>query len=258
MTASPDERPFLSIVTVSLNNAPGLRETLESVERQTFRDFELIVVDGGSTDGTLDLLREKCDLVSVSVSEPDRGIYDAMNKGLSRARGDLVYFLNAGDRFHSPDALASIRDAFDECGRPDILYGDVYVHPLDGPSYLQRHPALTRPYLSKQSICHQALFVSMRAVEQVGQFDLAFPVFADHQWLLRALFEKKLSNAHAEVAVADFRLGGFSSEKGSQREILGAVRSVSVPMFLLVFVQLKAAVLQVRIGRLLDRLRRGH
>lgn len=112
----------LSIITVNLNQADGLAKTLDSVREQSFRDFEHIVVDGGSTDGSLEVIRARADGLAFWASEPDAGIYAAMNKGLRRAQGEYVYLLNSGDRLYSPDTLERVF-AHEERGE-DLLYGN--------------------------------------------------------------------------------------------------------------------------------------
>lgn len=97
-----------SIITVNYNNKDGLKKTIESVIAQTFRDFEFIVIDGGSTDGSADVLKEYNDQITYWVSEPDKGIYNAMNKGIAKARGEYLNFMNSGDCFYTPDVLEKV------------------------------------------------------------------------------------------------------------------------------------------------------
>ena len=113
--------PKVSFVTVNRNQATGLAKTLDSVRAQTFRDFEHIVIDGGSTDGSADLLRVRADGLAYWVSEPDNGIYNAMNKGLQRASGRWVLFLNGGDRLADHSTLAEV---FQQEYSEDVLFGD--------------------------------------------------------------------------------------------------------------------------------------
>ena len=116
------ERPLFSIITITFNAAGTLPATLKSVERQTFTDYEYLIVDGASTDGTVAIARHSAAVSSVT-SEPDKGLYDAMNKGLRKARGCYLVFLNAGDAFHDPDTLQKIADSIEKTD-PDIVYGE--------------------------------------------------------------------------------------------------------------------------------------
>ena len=115
-------RPLFSIITITFNAAGTLPATLRSVERQTFTDYEYLIVDGASTDGTIAIAQHSAAVSSVT-SEPDKGLYDAMNKGLRKARGCYLVFLNAGDAFHEPDTLQKIADSIEKTD-PDIVYGE--------------------------------------------------------------------------------------------------------------------------------------
>ena len=125
-------RPLFSIITITFNAAGTLPATLRSVERQTFTDYEYLIVDGASTDGTVAIAQHSAAVSSVT-SEPDKGLYDAMNKGLRKARGCYLVFLNAGDAFHEPDTLQKIADSIEKTD-PDIVYGETafgktfYIH----------------------------------------------------------------------------------------------------------------------------------
>lgn len=114
----------LSIITVNLNNADGLRKTIESVVSQTFTDYEYIVVDGASTDGSVDIIKQYADKITFWISEPDSGIYNAMNKGVLKAKGDYLQFLNSGDWLAANDILKYV---FDLDRQEDVLYGDEFL-----------------------------------------------------------------------------------------------------------------------------------
>ena len=121
------ERPLFSIITITFNAAGTLPATLRSVELQTFTDYEYLIVDGASTDGTVAIAQHSAAVSSVT-SEPDKGLYDAMNKGLRKARGCYLVFLNAGDAFHEPDTLQKIADSIEK-NDSDIVYGKTfYIH----------------------------------------------------------------------------------------------------------------------------------
>ncbi|MDE6263597.1 MAG: glycosyltransferase, partial [Paramuribaculum sp.] len=121
-------KPLFSIITVTYNAADTLPPTLRSVCEQTFADFEHIIIDGASKDNTVEIARTlgRKDKVTV-YSEPDNGLYDAMNKGMEKASGDYLIFLNAGDSFHSPDTLETISRTIEENDRPGIVYGQTEI-----------------------------------------------------------------------------------------------------------------------------------
>src|SRR4030043_464009 len=115
--------PHLSIITINLNNAAGLRQTIESVINQTFSDYEYIIIDGGSTDGSVDVIKEYASKLRYWITEPDTGIYNAMNKGIMQAKGEYFQFLNSGDWFLNETILQKL---FSVDHNADILYGDEY------------------------------------------------------------------------------------------------------------------------------------
>ena len=121
-----DTKPLISIITITFNAAAELLPTMESVAHQTFKGFEHLIIDGASTDNTLELARKSGTKSLRILSEPDNGLYDAMNKGLRMARGKYVLFLNAGDTFHADDTLALY--AAKAAGSPDIIYADTEIH----------------------------------------------------------------------------------------------------------------------------------
>ena len=113
----------LSVITINFNNRDGLRKTIESVVNQTFKDFEYIIIDGGSTDGSVDVIKEYADRIDYWVSEPDKGIYNAMNKGIDVAKGEYCIFMNSGDCFYVNDVYENV---FRELDGVDIIIGDSY------------------------------------------------------------------------------------------------------------------------------------
>ena len=198
-----NQRPTLTIVTVVLNDAKGLETTLNSIAEQTFQDFEHIVIDGGSIDGTVDLVRA-CQRIDYWSSAPDNGIYDAMNKGLHLASGQWVNFMNAGDSYLSPSSLSSVdlslRDAI-AILCPTLLRwtnGDEFVIEVD--AHWRERPGLPT---SHQSILYRT------DVLREHPFDLRYRRAADyHQWLrLVAAGKVEISN----VPLARFCDGGFST-----------------------------------------------
>ena len=165
------ESPLFSIITITFNAAATLPATLKSVEQQSFADYEYLVVDGASTDGTVAIARASSAVTSVT-SEPDRGLYDAMNKGLRRATGRYLIFLNAGDALHAPDTLQKIARSVEET-HPDIVYGEtalvdaqrtfIAMRRLQAPDVLS-----VKSFRMGMLVCHQA-FVVRRAIAQAAK-----------------------------------------------------------------------------------------
>lgn len=203
--------PKLSIVTVNLNQAAGLTQTFDSVRAQTFRDFEHIVVDGGSTDGSLEVIKARSDGLAFWVSEPDAGIYAAMNKGLRRAQGEYVYFLNSGDRLYSPDTLERVF-AHEERGE-DLLYGNTVRPDAAGNLYEHRHPdVLTVGVFWDFGVCQQAIFYRRELFAALGEFDESFQIAGDWDFDLRVLMARRTTR-HLPFPVAHYQGGGISTTR---------------------------------------------
>lgn len=205
--------PLLSIVTVSRNAEREMKLTADSIALQTFRNFEWIVIDGASTDATVEVARHIGDPEStIIVSEPDRGVYDAMNKGLSLVKGTYVLFLNAGDRLHSADTLQIIADTAVRHDYPGIIYGQTDIVNVDGRKISDRH-LLAPDSLTLQSfangmvVCHQS-FVALTELTQ--PFDLRYRFSADYDWCIRCLQHSR-HNVNARCTIADYLAGGQTS-----------------------------------------------
>lgn len=154
----------LSIITINYNNVSGLRKTIESVKSQTFQDYEWIVIDGGSTDGSKELIEENKQYFSYWVSEPDKGIYDAMNKGTVLAQGEYCQFLNSGDYLIAPDTLAKI---FSKPLQADVIYGDVWFIKDNKVIEKRTYPdQMTLSFLFRSPLGHQATFVKTKAAQK--------------------------------------------------------------------------------------------
>ncbi len=188
--------PLFSIITVTWNAASVIAPTLRSVERQTSTDYEMLIIDGASTDDTLRIVKQ-ASIASLRVfSEPDNGLYDAMNKGISRARGRYLIFLNAGDAFADDTVL--VRLAMLTTEDPGVIYGQTQLVDKNREVVGKRH--LTAPkrlsvdsFLKGMVVCHQA-FVARR--DLVPQYDLRYRLSADYDWCIRVL-EKSPANAYA-------------------------------------------------------------
>jgi len=176
----------LSIITINRNNREGLQRTIESVVGQTFTDYEWIVIDGGSTDGCKELIEQNADRIAYWCSEPDKGIYNAINKGLARACGDYVQFLNSGDWLYDNNTLENAFIQID--GMSDIYYGDMVqvndggnLNPITYPDELGFF------YFPYGNICHQATFYR-RSLFDGNPYDESFSIVSDWAMNLKLLF----------------------------------------------------------------------
>lgn len=206
--ASEHRRPTVSIITITYNAADTLERTIESVERQDYGAIEYIVVDGASTDGTMEIVGRHSEVVSKYVSEPDGGLYDAMNKGLGMATGEYVWFLNSGDELKEPRTVGQMID----CGPDaDVFYGDTVITRMDGSEIGQRRLSppekLTRDSFRKgMLVCHQA-FVARRTI--CPQYDTRYKVSADYEWCL-GILERSRKTVNTRTTLVRFLDGGVT------------------------------------------------
>lgn len=216
-------KPLFSIITVTYNAARTLPRTLGSVGEQTCRLFEHIIIDGGSTDGTLALI--EADVAGspgrIVVSEPDHGLYDAMNKGMGLASGDYLIFLNAGDRFASAGTLQLIADKIMANDYPGVVYGQTDLvddtgHRI-GPRHLTAPPTLSYADFARgMLVCHQA-FVVLRRI--APPYSLRYRFSADYDWCIKCLQHSR-SNVYAGTVLIHYLAEGLTTanHRASLRE----------------------------------------
>lgn len=212
-----------SLITVCWNAAPVIGETLESVFAQTHPDIEVIVIDGASTDGTQAIVQRYSDRIAHFVSERDGGIYDAMNKGLRAASGDVIGFVNAGDLLMTPEVIATLDAAFLRSS-VDAIYGDIIM--VDAADITQvkrtwKSGAYDRLNFRKGWMPpHVATFIKRSAYDRFGHFRDDLRIAADYEILHRFLYKEGISAAHLPEVLVRFRLGGMSN--GSVKHVLKA------------------------------------
>lgn len=195
----------ISVVTVCYNAASAIEATILSVLNQTHPDVEYIVIDGGSTDGTVDIIRKYSDRLAYWVSEPDKGIYDAMNKGIAFATGDYINFMNAGDSFVSDDAVSSVVRVA-QGNNYGVIYGDAIV--VDGDfRYTSKALPLTG-LRHKSCICHQAAFISN--VKDVLFYDTKYKIASDYDLFARYYFNCNYEFYYLNAPVCLYSAGGLS------------------------------------------------
>ncbi len=201
----------LSIITVNLNNMEGLQKTCDSIISQTFKDFEWIVIDGGSADGSKELIEEYGSNISYWVSEPDKGIYNAMNKGIKVAKGEYLYFLNSGDYLFDSNALS---DVFLDNPKEDIVYGFVArehsgrTKILDG--FLAKDD-ISLIDLYYQTIPHQGTFFKSSLFEKYGLYNENLKIVADREFYIKTIIYGNVTVKFYPITIAVFEDGGISS-----------------------------------------------
>ncbi len=206
--------PILSIITITYNSAKTLPHTIDSIRSQTYRDVEYIVVDGGSTDGTLDIIEANSDLVSKWVSEPDGGIYDAINKGIAMATGDYVGLLHADDMMADTNVLKSIHRAIDQ-HHPDALYGDLDYIAADNSGRVIRRwiSSPFNPSMLKRGWMppHPTLYVRREWFNRIGNYNRQMKIAADYDFVLRLFSRPELQTIYLPQCLVKMRVGGASN-----------------------------------------------
>ncbi len=188
--------PLFSIITITRDNLAGFQRTAKSIQAQSCTDYEWIVIDGDSTDGTRNILPQN------AISEPDNGIYDAMNKGLERAHGQYVVFLNAGDMFSDPDILDSVRKAI-EADRPDFLHGDA----LEIEGYYKKSRS-HRHVIFGMFTHHQAMFYKRDTIGTL-RYETGYKIAGDYAFT-HAFLQKTDKISYIPAAICIFESGGIS------------------------------------------------
>lgn len=202
-------QPLVSVVTVCFNAAPTIATTLDSVRAQTWRPLESVVVDGGSKDGTQDIVKGYADITGTVVSERDEGIYDAMNKGVALARGEIIHFLNADDSFVDAGVVEAAVRIFMAEPELDLVFGDAIYRSSDG-AFLRRFKRVNAGNLLYGDLCHQVVFARRRMFERFGQFKLEYRINADYDWMLR-VFRGGAQVRHLERTIVNYDAGGVSA-----------------------------------------------
>lgn len=255
-----NSRPLVSVVTVAFNATQTIEDTLRSVRSQRGISLEHIVVDGASTDGTAEYVLASSNAPDVLISEPDRGVYDAMNKGLARAQGDYVGFLNSDDFFASDDALAKL--LAEEAARgTQCVYGDIELVRAENTDSVIRvwRPGVFTPLLARLGwqAPHPGFYARRDCFAEWGGFDSSMRISGDYEVALRFLLKHAATFAYRPVCVAQMRIGGRSTRSlggivTGNRECLRAWRQNGLRGgFLVPFVKPITKLTQLRFNRTL-------
>jgi len=209
---------MFSIITATYNSAETIQETIESVLSQNDCDIEYVVVDGQSNDGTLEIIKKNESRFNGRMrwfSEPDRGIYDALNKGIRLATGDIIGMLHSDDVFASSSVINAIQEVFEKTNA-DVVYGDlVYVdqkNPEKVLRYWRSQPFHSALLLRGWMPAHPTVFMKKEIYEQHGGFDLSFSISADYDFLLRVFQDDSLHSVYLAQVITKMRVGGTSNK----------------------------------------------
>ncbi|RNA61692.1 glycosyltransferase [Chryseobacterium nematophagum] len=232
----------ISIITVCWNSEKYIRTAIESVLNQTYKDIEYIIVDGGSSDETLDIIRSYETHFEGRlrwISEKDKGIYDAMNKGINMATGDIVGLLNSDDFYISNSILESVEDCFNK-NKVDSVFADLYYVKEDDTNKIIRkwRTGNKKSFISGWHPAHPSFFVKKSIYNKYGLFDLTYRIAADFEIMLRFLEKHKISSFYLNNYILKMRLGGesnksFANIKKGKQEILNAFEkhTIKVPFY---------------------------
>ncbi|WP_061249404.1 glycosyltransferase family 2 protein [Leptospira alstonii] len=219
------KEPKISIITINLNNREGLRKTLESVRLQTYTNYELLIIDGGSTDGSVDCLKSDLDLIQKFISEKDEGIYNAQNKGVSLAEGEYLVFLNSGDTFLKKDVLFEISKFLED--DVDLVYGDILIDSKNDGLIERKYPnRLNYFYWSVLSLCHQATFIRKSLFDLYGYYNEEYRFAADFEFFHRFWFKQNVTIKHAPVFVTLYDFNGVSAQPKNRKQIAEEYRKI--------------------------------
>lgn len=229
--------PKISIITVTYNSAATLKDTIESVRKQDYKNIEYIIVDGASKDNTVDIIKNYAEIYPIKwISEPDKGLYDAMNKGIKMATGNVVGIINSDDFYHKADTISKIAEEF---VREDIdcLYGDVsFVNPENLEKTVRYYSAKNfKPHMFKWGFAppHPTFFAKKMCFEKYGLYKAEYKISADFELLVRFIFVQKLNYKYLNFDILKMRTGGVSTKSYkswliSNRELVKACRENNV------------------------------
>jgi glycosyltransferase involved in cell wall biosynthesis len=199
---------IISIITINFNDVNGLEKTINSVKEQSYSNFEHIIVDGNSTDGSKELIESNKAHFSYWVSESDNGIYQAMNKGIKVAKGEYLFFLNSGDHFNNSNSLNKVNNHLKDV---DIVYFDINVVG-ENETFIKRCPKnLTFKYLHQDLPAHQATFIKKSLFEKLGYYDESLKIVSDWKFLILAICKNNATYKYIEDTFSTYYSDGLSS-----------------------------------------------
>jgi glycosyltransferase involved in cell wall biosynthesis len=242
----------ISIITVVYNNEKTIKDAIQSVLGQTYKNIEYVIIDGKSKDNTVNLINEYQEKLGYFISEIDNGLYDAMNKGILACTGDVIGILNSDDLYQDLDVINDVMEQFNKDPELDILYGDlVYVKSEDTAKVVRnwKSKAYYNRFFENANVPpHPALFVRNKVYKEAGLFDLDYKIAADYEFMLRIFRNNKFNSKYLNRLMVRMRLGGasnagFSSIIKQNKEVLNAWKknNLKCPFYLMPLRVLKKA-----------------
>lgn len=213
----------VSLITVCYNSSSTIRSTIESVKSQDYPDLEYIIIDGKSNDGTLEIIKSYEGVVSNWISEPDMGLYDAMNKGINLATGDIVGVINSDDFYHRSDSISQVVKAFDK-SQADAIYADIrFVNPINLDKTIRYYSSKRFSLNSfKYGVmpAHPTFFTYRKYFELYGGYNTSYKISADFELLIRFLYRYKISYYYLPIDLMKMRTGGISTKSWRSNVII--------------------------------------
>ena len=200
--------PLITIITVVYNGEKHLEQTIQSVINQSYKNIEYIIIDGNSTDKTLDIIKKYEKNIDFWVSEPDKGIYDAMNKGIKKARGEYIGLLNSDD-YYEQNAVELVVNQINKNAQTDVFFGNIYLINYHLPEKQLQTYKKGKKLEKTFSIWHPTVFVKKTTYEKYGYFDQTYKIAADYELMLK-FYKKRCKFFYINEVITNFREGGFS------------------------------------------------
>ena len=209
--------PKVSVITVCYNAEEFIEYAINSVLNQKYKNFEYIIIDGASTDNTVSIVNKYKSNIAFFLSEKDNGMYEAMNKGIKAATGDILYFLNSDDVFYDEYVIENVVKAFQTKIDIELIYGPIIIRdPIANESYIKTHDYITKSFFIYGAICQQGIFYRAEIFKKCGHFDNRYKIVGDYEWVLRAFYKCKIKREYYQGIIAIFRNGGMcNSDKFS-------------------------------------------
>lgn len=201
--------PKLSIITINYNNLEGLKRTVASVINQTWKEFEYIIIDGGSIDGSAAYIDSQSDKIDYWVSEPDKGIYNAMNKGVLKASGEYLLFLNSGDHFYKDMVL---QKNINNLVSYDLIYSNIQVIGAKPAEIISYPEKLRFSDMYFSALCHQGTFIKKELFDIVGLYDENLKIVSDWKFMILALYKYDCTYIKLNEIISTYYLDGISSQ----------------------------------------------
>ncbi len=234
----------ISIITVVYNNQSTIRQAIESVLNQSYSNIEYVIIDGNSKDNTVSIIEEYKNRLGYFISEPDKGLYDAMNKGIQACTGDIIGILNSDDLYQDLDVINDVMKQFNDDPKLDILYGDlVYVKSEDTNKIVRnwKSKMYYEEFFENANVPpHPALFVKSKVYNESGLFDLQYKLAADYELMLRIFKKHNFNSKYINRLIIKMRLGGatnqsFSNIVNQNKEILKSWKNngLNAPFYLM-------------------------